>query len=123
MPNLLDLPGWTDPALQGITYWMGWNHTKFRHWPLTEGAIVAELQRLIDSKLESDKALFPEVGACDLVKSTPFPKEIKGCRYDMVIAKKKQKEQNDILLRPKTEELFTYATAVIEVQRNEGFSK
>ena len=66
MPNLLDVPGWTDAALQGITFWIGWNHTKFRYWPLTEGAIVAELQRLINANLETDEALFCEVGANNL---------------------------------------------------------
>ena len=122
MPNLLDVPGWADSALQGITYWIGWNHTKFRHWPLTEGAIVAELQRLIDASLESNEALFPEVNAHNLVQLDPFPADIKGCRYDMVVAKRKQ-QKKERWLRPATDELSQYATAVIEVKRNPAFQE
>ena len=122
MPNLLDVPGWTDAALQGITFWIGWNHTKFRYWPLTEGAIVAELQRLINANLETDEALFCEVGANNLVNADPLAEEINGCRYDMVVATKTE-QGNHRWVRPATDDLTQCATAVIEVKRNCAFGE
>lgn len=111
-------PMWTDTVLQAITYWIGWNHTKYRHWDLTEGAIVAELQRLIASELDSDEALYAETYADTLINLNPFPEDVKRKEhYDLVIAKKHEGS------RPDKNELHEFVTAVIEVKRNKSWNK
>ena len=38
-------PVWVDRALQGVTYWMGQRRCLYRDYPLSEGALVAEVCR------------------------------------------------------------------------------
>ena len=55
------LPGWFDEPLRGLVFWLGYHSVRFRHYPLSEGAIVAELTAfLYASRLVASKAIFPE---------------------------------------------------------------
>jgi len=40
-------PRWTQRALQGVAYWMGHRRCLYRDYPLSEGALVAEVCNLI----------------------------------------------------------------------------
>lgn len=44
-------PVWVDRALQGVTYWMGHRRCLYRDYPLSEGALVAEVCNLIYANL------------------------------------------------------------------------
>jgi len=56
----MSLPKWTDPLLQGLSYWIGYKKQLYPHHPLSEGAIVAESQNLIYSRLEKGQKLYCE---------------------------------------------------------------
>ena len=36
--------------MQGLAFWLGYEHERFRHHPLTEGAIIGEFARLLESQ-------------------------------------------------------------------------
>lgn len=113
-----ELPQWAEPAIQAISYWMGWNHVRYRHWPLTEGALVAELQRLIASNIGSDEALCAEVDVkylCDPKLTTD--EKIRGGRVDIVITKKVKGQ------RPNDKQVRENVVAIIEVKRAKQWNK
>jgi hypothetical protein len=111
------LPGWAG-ALQGIAYWIGWNHTRYPHWSLTEGALVGELQRLIAGNILSNQMLCAEVDVKDLCSL--HPGELDGSdqfgtgRVDMVIVRKGKNKSEKIF------DVHKNALAVIEVKRSEN---
>jgi len=55
------LPNWVDSTLEGLAYWLGYNHELFHQYPLSEGAITAEVLRLISRKLEGPERVDCEV--------------------------------------------------------------
>ena len=55
------LPSWVDSTLEGLAYWLGYNHELFHQYPLTEGAITAEVLRLISRRLKGPEAVDCEV--------------------------------------------------------------
>ena len=49
-------PLWVEPALQGLAYWMGYRKQLYRHHPLPEGAMVAELAAIMSGNIrEGDR--------------------------------------------------------------------
>ena len=61
MAKLMRRPFWAEQALQGITYWIGHRRCLYRHYPLAEGALVAEVCNLIQANLKGPFILRCEV--------------------------------------------------------------
>jgi len=60
-------PFWAQQSLQGITYWIGHRRCLYRHYPLAEGALVAEICNLIHANLRNRSSLRCEVRYEDLL--------------------------------------------------------
>lgn len=89
-------PKWVERALQGVTYWMGHRRCLYRDYPLSEGALVAEVCNLIYANLPGDLQLFCEVQYSDFVERTPMPKILRGkIRVDLLVADKSEGSQGD----------------------------
>ena len=74
------LPIWVNPLLQGTSFWMGYKTQLYRHYPLTEGAIVGEAVALLKGNLDSNFRL-----ECErMYKELNVPIETKE-RADLVI--------------------------------------
>lgn len=54
LPPLSLPPRWLTHSLQTLAFWVAYQNEVYRHHLLPEGAIVAELTRLIDSTINSD---------------------------------------------------------------------
>lgn len=59
--GLDDIPNWASPALQGLAFWLGYQHAYGIGNHLSEGAIATEFQRLMVAHREGGRALEPEV--------------------------------------------------------------
>lgn len=82
--KLDEVPIWLKQALRGVVCWIGHRRCLYRHYPLTEGAIVAELCNLIAANLPSDMRLHCEEMYRDL--DVPADSEItKQARTDLTI--------------------------------------
>ncbi len=104
------IPYWCEDTLQGLSYWIGYKRSFFRHQPYSEGALVAEACNLIQSKLSKSEHLFCEVGYRYLLP--PSSEAIKGKNYtraDLVITTSDVSSINKNI-RSKTK-------AIIEVKR------
>lgn len=55
-----DLRHWTDPLLQGLAFWLGYEQQITRNYKLTEGAIFAEAVKLIRANLYKNEKLHTE---------------------------------------------------------------
>ena len=75
-PKLKKLPSWAKEALQGVAYWMGHRRCLFRHYPLAEGALVAEICNLIHANLHGSLMLRCEVLYAELLPEAPEPKHV-----------------------------------------------
>jgi hypothetical protein len=82
-------PSWVERALQGVTYWMGHRRCLYRDYPLSEGALVAEVCNLIYANLPDTLQLLCEVQYSSFVESDPMPVILRGrIRADLVVAEK-----------------------------------
>jgi hypothetical protein len=70
---LEDFPRWFNPALQGITYWIGHRRCVYRRYPLAEAALVAELCNLIFTHLSPEFVLQCEVMYSSLLVGKEMP--------------------------------------------------
>lgn len=77
---------WLERALQGLAFWIGHRHSLFRHYPLSEGALVAEACNLIQTNIPRDLLLMPE---CQYKNLVPTCATLAGvaerARADLVI--------------------------------------
>ncbi len=55
-------PSWVERALQGVAYWMGHRRCLYRDYPLSEGALVAEVCNLIYANLPDTDFLNAALG-------------------------------------------------------------
>src|ERR1039458_7972154 len=82
-------PVWVERALQGVTYWMGHRRCLYRDYPLSEGALVAEVCNLIYANLPEALQLLCEVQYSGFVESNPMPEILRGrIRVDLVVAER-----------------------------------
>ncbi len=82
-------PKWAERALQGVTYWMGHRRCLYRDYPLSEGALVAEVCNLIYANLPEDMQLLCEVQYSSFIKRNPMPEILqRKIRVDLVVAGK-----------------------------------
>lgn len=77
------------PALQGVTYWMGHRSCMYRHYPLSEGAIVAEVCNLLYANLDAGFHLECEVQYTDLLAAVAPTVDVltEKARADLVVYK------------------------------------
>ena len=59
-PVLMLVPRWLNQTLQTLAFWVAYQNEVYRHHLLPEGAIVAELTRLIDANIASDMFVIRE---------------------------------------------------------------
>ena len=59
-PVLMLVPRWLNQTLQTLAFWVAYQNEVYRHHLLPEGAIVAEMTRLIDASISSDKTVIRE---------------------------------------------------------------
>jgi hypothetical protein len=82
-------PSWVQKALQGVTYWIGHRRCLYRDYPLSEGALVAEVCNLIYANLPQNFELLCEVQYSRFVAGNELPEVLKGrVRADLVVAEK-----------------------------------
>jgi hypothetical protein len=87
------IPAWAEQALQGITFWIGHRRALYRHYPLLEGAINAELCNLINSNLGDGEYLHCEVKYRNIVASRKLDSQFNDERVDLLIASTPVSEQ------------------------------
>lgn len=93
-PKLKKHPVWIDRALQGITYWIGHRRCLYRDYPLSEGALVAEVCNLIYANLPEALQLLCEVQYSAFVESNPMPEMLRGrIRVDLVVAERSERKE------------------------------
>lgn len=91
-----DWPIWVQRALQGVTFWIGHRRCLYRDYPLTEGALVAEICNLIYANLPRDLILNCEVQYTNLLEGKPKPDILmRRARADLVIAEKAHDKSDD----------------------------
>lgn len=98
--KLQHYPSWTREALQGVTYWIGHRRCLYRNYPLSEGALVAEVCNLIYANLPEDLELLCEVQYSKFVAGDDLPEVLKGrIRADLVVAEKANHEDAEPIPR------------------------
>lgn len=84
---LTPLPRWASPAMQGLAYWLGYQHANGLAGHLSEGAIATEFQRLMLVHREPGRYLYPEVLYRAIPQFARLPDVANsGARADLVIA-------------------------------------
>lgn len=84
-------PTWASQALQGVTYWIGHRRCLYPHYPLSEGALVAEICNLINANLSDNFSLKCEVLYSSIVRRDEEPTELTvRARADLVIVEKEK---------------------------------
>jgi hypothetical protein len=68
--------------MQGLAFWIGHRHSLYRHYPLSEGALVAEACNLIFANYDPGDTLLCEVAYSRLMPNGAAPR----ARADLVIA-------------------------------------
>ena len=69
-------PSWIERALQGITYWIGHRRCFYRSYPLSEGALVAEVCNLIHANLPDALSLMCEVQYSKILRVQKMPEKL-----------------------------------------------
>lgn len=90
---------WIETALQGLAFWIGHRRALFRHYPLPEGALVAEACNLLQANKPDALILKPEYLYKNLVSTGRLPADIPGqARADLIIcdadARQARRDQN-----------------------------
>ena len=89
-PKLKPFPPWARQALQGVAYWIGHRRCLYRDYPLSEGALVAEICNLIYASLPRDSVLLCEVQYSKLLddaKDRPTELQVRS-RVDLMVAER-----------------------------------
>lgn len=87
-------PTWAEKALQGVTFWMGHRHSLYRDYPLSEGAIIAELCNIIFANLGHDYSLACEVKYSEISKMGSNCPYKPGARVDLFVSEKANKKRS-----------------------------
>lgn len=106
-------PVWSQRALQGLSFWIGHRHALYPHYPLTEGALVAEACNLIYANLDAGEVLLCEQQYLNLVQTGKWPSKLgRRARADLVIA-----EEGAQLAAKENRSIGDQVIAAIEVKR------
>ena len=93
-------PTWAERALQGVTYWIGHRRCLYRHYPLSEGALVAEVCNLIHANLPDKFSLMCEVQYSSLIHRDEKPTELTvRARADLVVVEKAKSSDDEAIPR------------------------
>jgi len=88
-------PAWAEKALQGVAFWIGHRRCLYRDYPLSEGALVAEICNLIHANLGANEYLLCEVMYTKLLEGKAYPAELTArARADLVIATAKTLDED-----------------------------
>ena len=104
---LPELPNWSAPVLQGLSFWIGYRYAKYPHHRLVEGAIVGEMCNLLNGEISSQERLHCEVAYKSII-GTPA-----NGRADLVITSGKARSQA-------AHNFDTDTQSVIEVKRGQA---
>lgn len=106
-------PAWAENALQGLAFWIGHRQSLYRHYPLSEGALVAETCNLIHTHLDTGSILLCEEQYRHLypVGLTPSTMASKS-RADLTVVRGITATE-----AKKAPSLAEFVVAVIEVKR------
>lgn len=106
-------PSWAEEALQGLAFWIGHRHALYRHYPLSEGALVAETCNLIHAHLGDGESLLCEEQYKRLLTTRQLPAGLGSkSRADLVVIHGiSPKEANA------KSNIAEHAAAVVEVKR------
>ena len=111
--NLAPTPSWAERALQGLVFWVGHRRALYHHYPLSEGALVAETCNLIHANLDQDKRLLCERQYLKLLPAGHRLEAVHAkSRADIVVVRRPTQKQAD---GPGS--LVNSLEAVIEVKR------
>jgi Protein kinase domain len=99
------VPNWFRQSLQTLAYWVAYQNEVYRHHKLPEGAIVAELTRLIDGNIDSDMMVLREPLYRSLVGNSE-PDVFGAIRADLAVNK-----------RSTSPSIPSFCEALIEVKR------
>jgi len=106
-----DRPAFLERALQGLAFWIGHRHSLYSHYPLPEGAMVAEACNLIQANLPDNLLLRPERQYRNLLNNNT---QLEGygahARADLVIFSAEAKKHADA-------KAWRHVHFVIEVKR------
>lgn len=103
---------WMETALQGLAFWIGHRRALFRHYPLPEGALVAEACNLFQTNKTDDLVLKPECMYKNLVPTGCLPKEIsRQARADLVVC------DLDARQADRSQNISAHVRFVLEVKR------
>jgi hypothetical protein len=104
-------PRFLETALQGLAFWIGHRQSLFWSYPLTEGALVAEMCNLIQANLSDTLSLWPEYLYRNLVPGNRRNAFEALTRADLVIALKQDG------VRDRRADLSQQVQYVMEVKR------
>ena len=103
---------WLDKPLQGLAFWIGHRRSLYHSYPLSEGALVAEVCNLIQANRPTGMVLLPEYEYRKLVpKNTIIPEVAKKARADLVLFHKSTERPS------RSDNISLNVRLVIEVKR------
>ena len=114
MPEPEKIPDWTVRSLQSLAFWIGWSHARYSRWPLSEGAMVAEMQAAVATFLPSDLVALAEVPTTEVVRNASDV-ITRGGRIDLLIVKRDEDGRC-----PGKRQLAEHANVVVEVKRSQA---
>jgi len=106
---------WMETALQGLAFWIGHRRAMFRHYPLPEGALVAEACNLLQANKPDSVVLIPERMYRNLVTTGKLPEDISSqARADLVVC------DLDARQADRNQNISNYVKFVLEVKRGDA---
>jgi hypothetical protein len=106
---------WMETALQGLAFWIGHRRALFRHYPLPEGALVAEACNLLQANKPDDLVLKPECMYKNLVPTGRLPKDISSqARADLVVCNANARQAD------RSQNISDLVKFVLEVKRGDA---
>lgn len=72
------IPVWLENATQALTFWIGYQHQRYRHHYLPEGAIVAELGALIYGETSDDFIIHREILYKNISRAGKWMRDIRA---------------------------------------------
>lgn len=105
-------PAWLEEPIRGLAFWLGYHHIRFRHHPLTEGAISGELIALIHASRPKELRLVPETMYSEIAGGS-----FGQTRADLIVGEFRRDESGEMRAVPEG------VCAVVEVKRHAAWSR
>lgn len=91
------IPVWLESAGQALAFWIGYQHQRYRHHYLPEGAIVAELSALIYGETSDNFLVHREILYKNISKAGKWMRDIRADLAVTEIATSSQNQENTIV--------------------------